>query len=166
MKSRGKHSRHKDSVCKSFEAGERLLGPFGELNVGQGGWPSICLFFFKNFNLFMAVLGLPCCEQAFSSCGEQASRCSGLSCCGVRALGVWASVVAERWLGSCGTQAYMWDLPGSGIEPVSPASAGAFFTTEPPGKLSIRLFIESSLIRCLLECPATILLFVNSVKFK
>ena len=26
------------------------------------------------------------------------------------------------------------DLPDSGIEPVSPASAGGFFTTEPPGK--------------------------------
>ena len=27
-----------------------------------------------------------------------------------------------------------WDLPGSGIEPVSPALAGEFFTAEPPGK--------------------------------
>ena len=27
----------------------------------------------------------------------------------------------------------MWDLPGPGIEPVSPT--GGFFTTEPPGKL-------------------------------
>ena len=105
MKSRGKHSRHKDSVCKSFEAGERLLGPFGELNVGQGGWPSICLFFFKNFNLFMAVLGLPCCEQAFSSCGEQASRCGSFSHCRERALGVQASEVASHGLSRCGPQA-------------------------------------------------------------
>ena len=28
----------------------------------------------------------------------------------------------------------MWNLPGSGIEPVSPALAGGFFTTELPGK--------------------------------
>ena len=28
----------------------------------------------------------------------------------------------------------MWDLPGPGIEPVSPALAGGFLTTEPPGK--------------------------------
>ena len=28
----------------------------------------------------------------------------------------------------------MWHLPRSGIEPVSPALAGRFFTTEPPGK--------------------------------
>ena len=28
----------------------------------------------------------------------------------------------------------MWALPESGIDPVSPAVAGRFFTTEPPGK--------------------------------
>ena len=28
----------------------------------------------------------------------------------------------------------MWDLPGSGMEPLSPALAGGFFTTEPPGQ--------------------------------
>ena len=28
----------------------------------------------------------------------------------------------------------MWDLPGPGIEPMSPALEGGFFTTEPPGK--------------------------------
>ena len=28
----------------------------------------------------------------------------------------------------------MWDLPRSGIETVSPALEGGFFTTEPPGK--------------------------------
>ena len=36
----------------------------------------------------------------------------------------------------------MWDLPGPGIEPVSPALAGGFLTTAPPGKsLSYLLFI-------------------------
>ena len=28
----------------------------------------------------------------------------------------------------------MWDLPGPGLEPVSPALAGGFLTTVPPGK--------------------------------
>ena len=28
----------------------------------------------------------------------------------------------------------MWDLPGAGIEPVSPAMAGGLLTTAPPGK--------------------------------
>ena len=41
----------------------------------------------------------------------------------------------------------MWDLPGAGLEPVSPALAGGFLTTVPPGKsLFLRLlfvFIKS-----------------------
>ena len=28
----------------------------------------------------------------------------------------------------------VWDLPGPGLEPVSPALAGGFLTTAPPGK--------------------------------
>ena len=39
---------------------------------------------------------------------------------------------------SCGSWAEllhgMWDLPRPGIEPVSPALAGGFLTTAPPGK--------------------------------
>ena len=39
---------------------------------------------------------------------------------------------------SCGTRAWllrgMWDLPGPGLKPVSPALAGGFLTTVPPGK--------------------------------
>ena len=54
----------------------------------------------------------------------------GFSSCGSRAL--------ERRLSSCGTRAEllcgMWDLPGLGIEPVSPALAGGFLTTAPLGK--------------------------------
>ena len=34
----------------------------------------------------------------------------------------------------------MWNLPGPGIEPVSPALAGGFFTTVPPRKSSTFLF--------------------------
>ena len=54
----------------------------------------------------------------------------GLSSCGLPAL--------ERRLSSCGSRAQllhsMWDLPRPGIEPVSPALAGRFLTTAPPGK--------------------------------
>ena len=74
---------------------------------------------------------------AVSSWGAQAlvswtsvAAAHGLSSCGSRAL--------EHRLSGCGAQAYllcgMRDLPGSGIEPVSPALAGSFFTTEPPRK--------------------------------
>ena len=64
--------------------------------------------------LFLAVSGLRCCMQAFSSCSErgatlccsaQASHCSGFSCCGARALGTRASVVVTCGLSSCGAQA-------------------------------------------------------------
>ena len=34
----------------------------------------------------------------------------------------------------------MWDLPGPGLEPVSPALAGRFSTTAPPGKPSLFIF--------------------------
>ena len=54
----------------------------------------------------------------------------GLSSCGLRA--------PEHRLSSCGTQAQplrgMWDPPGPGIEPMSPALAGGLPTTAPPGK--------------------------------
>ena len=37
----------------------------------------------------------------------------------------------------------MWDLPGPGLEPVSPALAGGFLTTAPPGKpLKSNFFIS------------------------
>ena len=39
----------------------------------------------------------------------------------------------------------MWDLPGPGIEPVSPALAGRFLTTAPPGRSLQRRFQTGSL---------------------
>ena len=51
---------------------------------------------------------------------------------------MWASVVVARGLSSCGARAQllygMWDLPGPGIEHMSPALAGRLPTTVPPGK--------------------------------
>ena len=37
----------------------------------------------------------------------------------------------------------MWDLPGPGVEPVSPALAGKFLTTAPPGKSPSSEFLIS-----------------------
>ena len=55
----------------------------------------------------MAVLGLLCCTQAFFSVVSKGY-----------------SLVAEHWLSSCGSLTWllhgMWDLPGPGIEPMSP----------------------------------------------
>ena len=86
----------------------------------------------------MAALGLHFCARAFSSCGEW-----GPLFIAVRGpLTVTASPVAEhrlqtRRLSSCGSRAQLlrgtWDLPRPGLEPVSPALAGGFLTTAPPG---------------------------------
>ena len=89
--------------------------------------------------LFMAVLGLRFCARALPSCGKW-----GPLFIAVRGpLTIAASLVAEhrlqtRRLSNCGSQAQplhgMWDLPRPGLEPVSPALAGRFSTTAPPGK--------------------------------
>ena len=96
-------------------------------------------FFLILFFLFLAVLGLRFCARAFSSCGKQ-----GPLFITVRGLlTVAASLVAEhrlqtRRLSSCGSRAQflrgMWDLPGPGLEPVSPALAGRLSTTALPEK--------------------------------
>ena len=109
---------------------------------------SLGLFF---FNLFLAVLGLRFCASAFSSCGKR-----GPLFIAVRGpLTIAASLVAEHRLqtcrlSSCGSRAQllhgMWDPPGQGLEPVSPALAGRFSTTAPPGKPLFYFFIQQVLI--------------------
>ena len=51
---------------------------------------------------------------------------------------VRVSIVVAHGLSNCGAQAWLlhgvWDLPGSGIESVSPALAAEFFTTAPQRK--------------------------------
>ena len=87
----------------------------------------------------MAVLGLRFCARAFSSCGKWGP----LFVMVCRPLTIATSLVAEhrlqmRRLSNCGSRAQllwgMWDLPRPGLEPVSPALAGRFSTTVPPGK--------------------------------
>ena len=63
-------------------------------------------------NLFLAALGLRCCTRAFSSCGARAQLLHGV-----------------------------WDFSGPGLEPMSPALAGGFLTTAPPGKSAMKVFI-------------------------
>ena len=103
----------------------------------------VTFFFFFLINLFiysfLAVLGLRFCVRAFSSCGKWGPLFIAMR----GPLTVAASLVAEhrlqmRRLSSCGSRAQllrgMWDLPRPGLEPVSPALAGGFSTTAPPGK--------------------------------
>ena len=115
----------------------------------------------------MAVLGLRFCARAFSSCGKR-----GPLFIAVRGpLTIVASLVAEHRLqtcrlSSCGSRAQllhgMWDLPRLGLEPVSPALAGGFSTTAPPGKPWYLIFCQIKLkwsreLTCQIErrCIAT-----------
>ena len=85
------------------------------------------------------MLGLCFCARAFSSCGKRGPLFIAMH----GPLTIAASLVAEhriqtRRLSNCGSRAQllrgMWDLPRPGLEPVSPAWAGRFSTTVPPGK--------------------------------
>ena len=48
----------------------------------------------------------------------------------------------------------MWDLPKSEIEPESPALAGRFFTTDPPGKPAIMIIRVSLIAQLVKNLPA------------
>ena len=83
--------------------------------------------------VFVSVRGL---SPVAASGGHSSSRRT-------RPLTIVASLVAEHRLqmcrlSSCGSRAQllrgMWDLPRPGLEPVTPALAGRFSTTAPPGK--------------------------------
>ena len=105
---------------------------------------SFSIFYLFIFWLFCIFIG----AQAFSSLGERGYSLvvvCGLFIAVAFLVGGWTvglsgcgSWAREHKLNSCGSQAQlpcgMWDLPGSGTAPVSPALAGGFFTTEPPRK--------------------------------
>ena len=57
------------------------------------------------------------------------------------------------------------DLPNPGIEPTSPALAGRFFTTEPPGKPSNTVLELSILSSLYFYKPKTSLLKKKSIQF-
>ena len=83
----------------------------------------------------MLALGCHCSAWGFSCWGSsrQASAvvAHGLSCCTSRPQSRGPTVVVHGI--SCSTTG-RWELHRPGTEPVSPALAGDYFTTEPPGK--------------------------------
>ena len=115
-----------------------------------------CFQFILFMYLFLAVLGLRCCVQAFSSCGEQGllfvALCRlliavasllvehGLQAHRFSSCGSWT---LERRLSSCGTRdqllCSMWDIP----RPVSLALASGFLATAPPGKSYINVLMST-----------------------
>ena len=74
-----------------------------------------------------------CREQgSLSSCSAEVSHC-GSFCCRAWALGAGT----QLWCMTASLLLSIWDLPRSGIKPMSPALAVGFFTTEPPGESRI-----------------------------
>ena len=105
-------------LCQVFLAGCGL-----SLVAASGGYFSLwCAGFSLQWLLLLWSTGSRCTCSVVVACR--------LSSCGPQAL--------ECRLSSCGAQAQllcsMWDLPRPGIEPMSPALAGGFLTTVPPGK--------------------------------
>ena len=107
----------------------------------------------------MTALGLQCCSGDFSSWGSRGYffvSAHGLFIAvaslvnGEQVLCAWTLIFAARQLRSCGSQARepglqqlwqmtwllrnLWNLPRPGIDPVSPALAGRFLSTVPPGR--------------------------------
>ena len=104
----------------------------------------ICSFiYFWLCWVFTAAQPFPGCgeQSLFSSYGGQVSHCSSFSCCRAQALepagfSSCGCCALEHKLNSCGLGCS--EVCGiflrPGIEPVFPALAGIFFTTEPAGK--------------------------------
>ena len=91
--------------------------------------------------------------QGLISCGSRALECAGfsscmlgLSSCGSRALECAGFSSCMLGLSSCGAQAQLlcsiWNLPGPGIDPMSPALAGRFLSTAPAGRSSNYIFMS------------------------
>ena len=106
----------------------------------------------------MAALGLRFCARAFSSCGKRGPLFITVH----GPLTIVASLVAEHRLqtcrlSNCGSRAQllrgMWDLPRPGLEPVSPALAGRFSTTAPPGKPLNDVFFNKNVNTLLVRGP-------------
>ena len=99
------------------------------------------------------MLGLRFCARALSSCGKRGPLFIAVR----RPLTIAASLVAQhrlqtRRLSNCGSRAQllrgMWDLPRPGLKPVSPALAGGFSTTAPPGKPGTSHFFFFAFSHC------------------
>ena len=118
----------------------------------QSPLPLYLFIYFFIATLFIYLLIFGCVgssfrARAFSSCGKWGPlfiAVRGLLFIAVR--GPFTTTgppvaghrLQTRRLSGCGSRAQllrsMWDLPRPGLEPVSPALAGRFSTTAPPGK--------------------------------
>ena len=89
-------------------------------------WPCfLFFFFFFQIYFFLAALGLHCCTCVLCSYGRWRLLSSRLSL----RWHLFLQSMVSRCVGLVAPR-----KPGPGVEPVSPAFAGRFLTTGPPGK--------------------------------
>ena len=116
----------------------------------------VCIYMYVYIYIYIAMLDLHCCTAFFSfsffSCGKQRALIVALSdfsfwwlllshSTGFRAQAqqLWCTYLVAPW---------MWDLPRSGIQPMSPAWAGGFLSTEPPRKSKGKVLEENGKCYC------------------
>ena len=115
-----------------------MLPGFFSLFTASGSYSLVAML-----GLFIVVASLVS-EPGLEGTQTSIVAIPGLSSCGSPALehrlssfGAWAELL-------CG----MWDLSGPGIEPMSSALAGRFFTTEPQEKPEPLLLLTIPLMLC------------------
>ena len=127
-------------ICAILESGSHACFVFSDLRFFKKQICFVSLWLrwaWLLWGLFLAVA-----SRATVHLGARAPYCSGSSCCGAQALGR----VGFSSCGVCG----MWELPGPGIEPMSPALAGGSPSAAPPGTSRQRF----------LKCLLYVLLFL------
>ena len=100
------------------------------------------IFYFWLRWVFVTACGL---SLVVASRGYSSLRCAGFSLQWLLLLRSMGS--RHTGFSSCGAWALllrgMWDPPGPGLEPVSPALAGGFLITVPPGKSQRFCFLNA-----------------------
>ena len=110
-----------------------LMNSYGKSQGLKESWTKFRVLILpqrKSLNaLFCCCLRTQSCSTLFDpmDCSRPGSSVTGIS--QTRILG-WVAISSPR------------DLPNPGTEPASPALAGEFFTTKPPGKPLIHLFFS------------------------
>ena len=89
---------------------------------------------------------------AVTSLAQHRLQGTRASVAAVRGLNSLDSPAPEHRLSHCDARVSLllgtWDLPGPGIEPVSPALVSGFSTTELPGKLLKHCFLNEASLGC------------------
>ena len=100
------------------------------------------IYFWLHWVFCYVWFSLVSARGLLSSCSGRTSSCSGFSCS-------WSTGSGHMGFISCGVHGYllrdMWNIPGAGIELMSPALAGRFLYTEPQGSSTPKSLIENFL---------------------